>query len=304
MAMLNLYAATLLFLLSVGAFCVNSFGYHYPGNNYFPTHSSLFAITLVLMYGGFSLQFGRASVPARIVKEIMFYFLVMCVIAFATNAAQYTPFPTIDKSILSIETSLHIDLQMIVSWTHAKPMLKTLLTFIYDTLPFQMTYLPLFIIATGRIHYIREYYFFLLVSAIIGFSFYYFFPTTAPASMFAHHYFSTEQQATGLKFMQIHQHIQPSTIEGGMIALPSFHVIWAWFCLYLLRGWALGILLLLPINLLLMLSCALLGWHYPIDILGGFIVIFFTHGLYYLLQKKSGPSSMLARPILRTDHAH
>ena len=276
-----IYAAVLLSFLSICIITINAFYYHFPGNNYFPDNTPYITFSLLLMYCGFVLQFGKASQLAAIVKELVFFLLVMAVIALATNAAQLTPFSPIDKHIIAIETSLHINMKAIIAWTHTKPQLMQLLDFIYNTLPYQMIAFPLLIIITKRWDYIREYYFLLLASAIIGFSFYYFFPTTAPASVIESHNFSEAQRATGLKFMQIHHYIQPSTLDGGMIALPSFHVIWAWFCLYTLRIWPIGFIIMLPINLLLVASCVLLGWHYPTDILGGIVVIFMSHSLYW-----------------------
>ncbi|HGH3054753.1 TPA: phosphatase PAP2 family protein, partial [Legionella pneumophila] len=75
-------------------------------------------------------------------------------------------------------------------------------------------------------------------------------------------------------------HIQPTTIEGGLIALPSFHTIWAILCVYLIKDWFIPCLLLSIINVLLILSCVLLGWHYPIDILAAIILVGLS---YYLL---------------------
>jgi hypothetical protein len=281
----SFYPALLLLLLAASAILINFFIYHYPGNNYFPPNSLHIAICLMLMQLGFTIQFGKSSLPAKLLKELLFFFLIMCVLALATNAAQYTPFPPIDKQILAFERVLHINMGTIISWLSAKPLFKAILAFIYDTLPFQMTYIPLLIIASKRLNYIREYYFLLLVSAIIGFSFYYFFPTTAPASVIASNQFSASQHATGLKFIEIHQYIPPTTNDGGMIALPSFHAIWAWFCLYLLRDWPIAFGILLPINVLLITSCVLLGWHYPEDIVGALIVILLSHGLYYLTRR-------------------
>jgi hypothetical protein len=281
-----LLTALALFLLSTAAIFVNFFSYHYPGNNYFPPHTLYIIVILILMYTGFLLQFGRNSQMAFYLKEIIYFFIVMAIIALATNATQYTPFPPIDQQILNFEESLGIDLKAILAWTHTKPTFKHSLNIIYDTLPYQMTYLPLVIIATKRWSIIREYYFLLLFSALIGFSFYYFFPTTAPSSIIQSPYFSTSQHATALKFMQIHQHIPPSTLNGGLIALPSFHVIWAWLCLYLLKSWPLAFFILLPMNLLLVGSCVLLGWHYPLDILGGIIVICISHAAYTVFCSK------------------
>ncbi|BCA95483.1 hypothetical protein TUM19329_18440 [Legionella antarctica] len=204
----------------------------------------------------------------------------MSVIALATNAVQLTPFPTIDRKILSIEEFFGIHMSYIMKWTNGHTNLKTLLSIIYDSLPYQMSILPLIIIAAGRFHLIREYYFLLLFTTLLGFSFYYFFPTTAPASIVTSPFFSPAQIATGLKFNQIHNHMIPTTNEGGLIALPSFHTIWALLNVYLLKEWPVACILLLTINCLLIASCVLLGWHYVIDIIAAIFLVAIS---YYFL---------------------
>jgi hypothetical protein len=278
----TIYTAVVLFFLSVVTLAVNSFCYHYPGNNYFPPNTAYLFISLVLLYSGSLLQFGRTSQIAAALKETIYFFIVMSLIALATNAVQYTPFPTIDLHIVQFERSVHLNLEGVIAWTQTKPLFKELLTFTYDTFPYQMAYIPLLVILTKKWSIIREFYFLLLFSTLLGFSFYYLFPTTAPASILHSPYFSASQHDTGLKFLQLHQHIQPTTLDGGLIALPSFHVIWSWFCVYLIKSWPVVFFILLPINLLLITSCVLLGWHYPIDVLGAIAVIFISHSAYRL----------------------
>lgn len=283
----TLYLAAMILFLSILAFAINACYQQYPGNNYFPPSTSFMALAVLLMYLGSWLQFGYESKAAIMLRETLYFFLIIAVITIASNAAQYTPFPSIDKQILNIDTLLHINLNTVLAWTDTHPTLKKVLNFSYNTLPYQMSYLPLLMIITGRFHYLREHYFLLLCATLIGFSFYYFFPTLAPASVIDSPYFSESQKDTSLKFMQIHHHTPPTTEDGGLIAFPSFHTIWAWFCLYLLRGWSVALFIMLPVNLLLVASCLLLGWHYFLDIVGGIGVILIAHGCLFLIQKKS-----------------
>ncbi len=295
------YPSIALVLLSIIAFAVNDFIYQYPGNLYLPTGGFyvpsvgfyepsgylLLCLILPLMYAGFFLLHGADGKMTQIIKEWIYFFLILVLFVVAANAMQYTPFTTIDRSILKFESLLHIDTHAIIRWTHAHPLFKSALAFIYNSLPYQMCYIPLIVIVAGRKHLIREYYFLLITTAVTGFTFYYFFPTTAPASVVNSLYFSESQRSTGLKFYQLHHYIQPSTLDGGLIALPSFHVIWAWLCLYLLRGWPVAFFTLLPINALLTVSCVLLGWHYCTDIVGGVVVILLAHFLFDVSLKKS-----------------
>jgi hypothetical protein len=273
--------------LATVAYAVNFLFYRFPGNNYFPSGTYLIAIVLLLTLIGGSLQFGKNSLFVQIMHEIFCFFLVLVVVAFATNAIQYTPFKPIDKHLIDIEASIGIDLQVIVAWTASHPRLQLILAYIYDSLHLQMSVLPLAVIIARKFSYIREYYCLLLVTALIGFTFYYYLPTIGPASLIKSPYFIAEQYATGVKFTEIHNHIPPSTIEGGMIAMPSFHAIWAWLCLYLVRCWRAVFILMLPINTLLLASCVLLGWHYPIDLLGSVLILLPAHGLHFLYDKKT-----------------
>ncbi len=240
------------------------------------------------MYLGFFIQAGESHYFTRLSKELVLFFIMMSLLAFASNAVQYTPFAPVDSYLLQIDSSLHIQLTTILQWTHAHPRLQQLLVYSYDSLPYQMAFIPLLLMATKHHAQLREYYYLLLITALLGFGFYYFFPTTGPASIIDSPYFGELQKATGLKFMQIHGHKKPSTLEGGLIALPSFHVIWACLSLYLVRVWPLLWCLLLPFNLILIASCVLLGWHYGIDLICAFIVIFTAQGsLHYLLMKET-----------------
>ena len=279
------YLAVCLLILSTAAIAVNHFIYHYPGNNYFPEQTQAIFLSLVLMYIGFILMLGLDHLVTKLVLEVFYFFLVFSLLALATNATQLTPFETIDQYIVQLEGCAGINEAAITKWTQLTPVLYHLLSFIYDSLPYQMCYIPLFIIATQQVALSREYYFLLLFSALLGFTFYYFFPTTGPASLFKSPFFTTAQLATGLKFTDIHHHLQPSTIEGGLIALPSFHVIWAWFCLYILRNWSLIFYVMLPFNLLLISACVLIGWHYPTDIVGALIIILLSHMAYNACQR-------------------
>lgn len=282
---LGVYFALVLVALSLCIITVNHFIYHYPGNEYFPHQILSLSLSLGLMYTGFILMLSQDHPITEMVLYFVYFLVVMSVIALATNAVQYTPFTTIDKYIISAESFILINEDSIVTWTHQWPRFYSLLTFIYNTLPYQMCYIPLLIIIFRKKELIGEYFCLLLISALLGFSIYYFFPTIGPASIFGGPSFTEAQYATGLKFSEIHHHIQPSTLDGGLIALPSFHVIWAWFCLYLLKPWKWLFFIMLPVNCLLIISCVLLGWHYPSDILAAAIVILLSHQIYYVFNK-------------------
>ncbi|STX29173.1 Uncharacterised protein [Legionella beliardensis] len=282
----SIIAGLIACLLASIAFYINSHYYHYLGNNYFPPFALWAGFCLILILLGLRLQFSHNDYFIEIARAFAGIYLTMAVIAIATNATQYTPFAPIDKYIVNLEARFYIDLPALMAWTVKHPFLKRALAMAYDSLAWQMGFLPLLIALLGQFSKVWQYYCLLLISVIIGFTFYYFFPTTAPASILKSPFFIPEQYMTGIKFHQIHSHQRPTSVDGGMIALPSFHIIWAWLCLYLVRGFKPLFFLLLPINILLALSSVLLGWHYPLDLVGSAIVLLITHFIYNFLQEK------------------
>ncbi|MFA6303287.1 MAG: phosphatase PAP2 family protein [Legionella sp.] len=277
----SILLAFLIIVLSCIALCVNYIFYQFPGNNYFPDQTYMVGIILVLINTGLMLSFKRQSYPCLVGKELIYLYLLMSVITLATNAIQLTPFTPIDKHIVAFERLFAINMISIMDWVDKYPTLKYILGLSYDTLPYQMTFIPLCIIALGRFQLIRNYYFLMLCSTLIGFVFYYFLPTTAPASVYKASLFDLKQVATGFKFFEIHHHISPTTKEGGLIAMPSFHVVWALFMIYLVKEWKVLLVLSTLVNGLLIISCVALGWHYPSDIIGGFIVTWLS---FYFLK--------------------
>lgn len=275
----------LILLSSFLIFSINYFVDQFPGNNYFPENALLIFLLLIFFNLGLRLCFEKNNKLCHMGLELLYFLCVMSAIALMTNAIQLTPFPVIDSHIVRFEERIHINMISIIKWADLYPQFKSLLWVIYNSLPNQMSIIPLLVILTGRFHLLREYYFFLLCTTLLGFLFYYFFPTTAPASIFDHSLFTSEQIATGLKFQQIHQHINPTNNAGGLIALPSFHVIWALLCVNLIREWLIPFILLSIINILLIASCILLGWHYCTDIIGSFVVLLISYCLLKQCKK-------------------
>lgn len=272
--------ALLILLLSSIALFINNNIYKYPGNDYFPTEAYGCIILIALIGCGAALQWGKSSRATKTALEIMYFALIMMTMLYASNAIQYTPYNTIDKKILIFESSLHMNLEACVAWTQSQPLLQKAFEFSYNSLSYQLCYLPLLLIILQKTARVREFYFLLLISALLGYTFYYFFPTTAPASIMDQRYFSLSQQATGLKFSQIHHYIAPTTKDGGMISLPSFHAIWAWLCIHITRTIPLLHWIIIPLNATLILSCVFLGWHFFSDIAGSIIVLVIAHRMY------------------------
>ena len=293
----NVYAALTFLLLALIGLVANKIGPNYPGNFYFRPCALYIEFNLFIFYIGFYLMYGKNSSWAIRTKELIFYVPMIAIMLIATTAAQFTPFNTIDNILINFDKSLHIDTLSILQWTENHPAIKTTLECAYVSLSYQLGYLPFLIIITGHINIFREYTFLTLSTAIMGYGFYYFFPSSAPASILNSGFFSSIQKATGLKFYQIHHYIPPTTFDGGMISLPSFHVIWAWLCVYLIRDWPIACAFLAIVNLTLVAATVLLGWHYFVDIIGSAIIILLAHMLYSYINTRENAIDRSISPI-------
>jgi len=257
-------------------------------------------ICFSIIYGAIVLKYGQQHLITLYSKEVLYYFLILYLMLLSSFAVQATPFDTIDDHLRALDELSHTSLKTLLVYTNTQGslMIKQVLALAYGTLTYEIFFIPLILICIRRFDEVHEFYFLLLLTMLIGFTFYYFFPTMAPASVIDSPYFIEEQRATGLKFRQLHQHLLQTTVEGGLIALPSFHAIWAYLCLYLVRGWPIVCWLLLPLNCTIALSCILLGWHYPIDLLGSAIVIVLAHVV--LSKSRARHSTYVADPSLHS----
>lgn len=285
------FATSAVLLLALFTYTANYFVYEYPGNNYLPPEYGVVIIILLLFYIGCRIQFRNNNRITQIAVQLIGFYGVISCIAFCTNGIQYTPFALIDPLLIDIELFFGFDLVHLMDWLQTYPLFKFILAVCYDSLAYQIAFLPIVIIlfSTKKSPNYKQrlYRFYLLAlwSVFWGFSIYYFFPTTAPAAHLKSPWFMQSQYATGLKFYQLHHYIQPVTMDGGMIAFPSFHSIWALLCLYLIWPWRLAFLLLLLVNSALLLGCVLLGWHYPIDVFASFALLAFCYWLILCHEK-------------------
>lgn len=273
---LILILACICLLVSIVSALLNSQIFHYTGIKYYPIGAVQSYFTIILLYLATYYRFGTKSKITDMAKLLLLYFSVLAVVAIITTTAQYTPFPLIDESILKREP---YDLISIVIWTKQHPAIYNLLFFAYNSLNFEIAALPLLLIVCLKQEYLYEYLIFILYTALLGFGFYYFYPSNGPATILSPEYFEVYQRATGVRFTEVHNRLPPSTLDGGLVAFPSFHVIWAWLTVYAIRPFRVLYCLLLPYNMLIVIACIMLGWHYFIDILGSVLVLGIAHGL-------------------------
>lgn len=265
-------------LLTFISFLLNYLHYHYRGLNFIQAQ---FMFTLI-SYSSLNLYICHLIPQLHRFKGFFTDFLLLALMFLSMQALtvgiQFTPFAPIDHLIYQIEP---LPLTKIIAWTHLFPKLTDGLEKIYQSLTiglFNLPFLMLFLSPREKIH---EWIKFLLVSACLGFTFYYVFPSCGPASIFQDlSIFKQYQLDNFIKFQQIHQGLTPSTANGGLIALPSYHVIWAWAITRCFQNTYLPLFALAWLWFIgICCSCVMLGWHYSVDIIASFGIIVITEKL-------------------------
>lgn len=263
----------LIFFLSTIVLLCNHYYWHYPLVNYMIDGAGGLFFLLFFCTIGAYFVLGITSKTTQTLLYITIYHTIICVVMYATIAAQLTPFPPIDQWLVLGDHAFHYDTVMILNKLSLYPWIREQLCRAYNFLDTELLILPLFLIIQRQFDSIKQFFYLVLSTTLIGFAVYYFFPTTAPASVLKCAHFLEEQRNTGFKFYQIHHLIPATSSAGGLISMPSFHIIWAILCQH--SAWRERWLwfCLLPLNILVILSALFLGWHYFVDLLGSIVII-------------------------------
>jgi len=257
------FALTLLFLL------INAAAFHFTGISYFPRESTPL-ICLGLQFAYFDRIYNHVSPRTGfIIRSAAFYGLANIALALFVSGLQLTPFPPIDEALQRWDHALHFDTAAAIAWTAAHPLLRRFLDWCYMSTDVLVALAPLAAGFAFDKKRMRVYLFAFAYANLIGGLFYYFFPSSGPATVYRSPYFAYIQQLTSAKFYWVHHGLPVTTMWGGMIAFPSFHVMWAVITTYAALPyrklfWGVAVL-----NVLVILSTVLLGWHYLVDVPAG-----------------------------------
>lgn len=273
-------------LLSAVFIFINVLGPRYTGISYFPREFAPL-IVLALHFSWFARKL-RAQAPraSYLMAEASNYALAMTALAAVVTAIQFTPFPPIDASLLRLDKALGYNGDAVLGWTCAHPLLRRALMACYDSTDLQLILVPMIPLFSGEDKRLRLFILAIIYAFLLGGLFYYFFPSSGPATLSTSPYFLPMQRATFMKFLQVHSRRPVTTMLGGMIAFPSFHVAWSVLLPYAARGQKNIFAGLLALNAVVIASTLLLGWHYLVDVPGGIILALAALGLAKAMQRR------------------
>ena len=262
-------ACFFMILASFTVLFLNHYVYRYQGFNYMIKNifDFLYAAFFLKILSRFFEKFKRFE---HFADDCLRLFACFLILMLATTAVQYTPFELIDPFLFKHE-SLH--LTRLIDWTKAHHQLYKQLAHIYNSLNYTIFLIPLLFILMRQTHQVNHFCHYIIFTGLMGFMFYFFFPSCGPVHLYDKIHFSAAQINNYQKFYEIHHGLMPSKKTGGMIACPSFHVIWAWACArFFCFNW-MFFAVALSWFFAVCASTILLGWHYSLDVLTALLII-------------------------------
>jgi membrane-associated phospholipid phosphatase len=278
-----LFIFAIFFVVGAAFMLINVAFFHYTGDLYIPT-LFLWLSPIILALTLFSLYAEKhATRIAYFTKIYGIYFFIALAMDWLTTGFQFTPFPTIDSSLVQLDQALGFNSVAVLQWTYLHPHILSLFINSYSALGYEMFLIPLIMAFWMEKQAIHKYFLIGLISAFLAGIIYYFFPTAALTSVFHSPYFLLGQHDTFLKFYEVHHRLPVSTYDGGIIAFPSCHVLWALMLIYLCKDKKWLFYPLICLNTLIILSTVMLGWHYLMDVFAAAMVlcisIYLAHAL-------------------------
>ena len=265
---------SLLTAMSIGVsyIVINTITTQYSGNQFVNWQ---FFLALPFMAALYSIALFAKKVSPRmglVTWTYTTYFFMLLGLGTLVYGTQFTAFPPIDSTLVKIDHALGFNQAALLNWTYAHRTIAYLLDKAYSLIGFELSFIPLILALLLDKRSVKVLFMGVIFSFTVGTAIYYFLPTTAPASMFFDPNFAQQQHDTFIKFFEIHHHLPITTQEGGLIAFPSFHVIWCVLLAYALRNKKILFYPIAALNIIIILSTMFLGWHYLTDILGGIVM--------------------------------
>lgn len=260
-------------LVGLTLILVNHFTHQFQGNEFFSAPWERATIPLIFL--SLLVVYFRDIVSERVglvIHTFAFYCLALSAGLLLAAGIQVTPFPTIDHWLLAADLSLGFHQSALITAVSHIHWLQQIFYWAYDMLIPELTLVPFVMAFLLCKRSVWVFLFSMVTTYLVGTLIYYFFPTAAPASVIHNPHFTYAMHDTYLKFYEIHHHLKVTATDGGLIAFPSFHVIWACLVVYATRHKKWLFYPALICNAFLIGSTVCLGWHYLLDVLASFVI--------------------------------
>ncbi len=253
-------------------FAVNASFFQYTGISYFPRETWWLAfVALDLAVFGHWIR-ARSPHASFVSVNLAFYALTAAVMGVLTTGIQYAPFPRIDAALARWDAAIGWDTVGTLQWLAERPRFRSFLIFCYNSTELQLVLAPCVSAFAHDRARLRIFIYAVVYSSFFGSLFYYFFPSSGPAGVFESEHFMNVQRLTHLKYEQVHNFQPVTTLLGGLVAFPSFHVAWSVLVTYAALPRKNIFAAIFVLNVMVICSTVLLGWHYLVDLPAGILL--------------------------------
>jgi len=205
-----------------------------------------------------------------------------------------TPAPMIDLSLARADAVMHVSALSAMDWARQSRLLQAIFTLAYGCLPLMMLLAVMVPTLLGRFRQAQQYVLAVTIGALLTGAIFALWPAAGPWVVYG--YRPATNQATAQAFLLALKSQQPIAMNmdiAAIVSFPSFHVVLALLSAAALWPYRKFRLVLIVLSAVIAVSTITTGWHYIVDVLGGFAVAAAAYPLAdYVLKRVVTPNAV------------
>ncbi len=208
------------------------------------------------------------------------------------QAAGRSPIALMDSTLAGIDQSAGFSTTAIVRWVQQYQYLRVTLDVSYKLLPL-LILMSLFVpVLTGHAAHARRFLAAVMIAAGITAILFAFVPAAGPWVAGGYQPNATQANVTAyLGRLKAGGGLQINADASAVVSFPSFHVVLALLPVFALWPIRRIRIIMIAVSTLICVSTITTGWHYGIDVLGGFAVTFLAQWLAGGLRREPRPEA-------------
>jgi membrane-associated phospholipid phosphatase len=224
------------------------------------------------------------SILALIWRSLGYFTLITPLLFMACVFLPLTPHAIADPLLKSFDAAIGINVAVLMShFKTNQPVLTDFFWWTYQSITWQVV-LVVLIMPLLSMQKVEQFYQLACVTFVVTLVICYFFPSINPYYSYPDYHFYSGHIIEAHAYVAFRADRLVSVNDN--ISCPSYHVITALMLIHVfwsLKRFHLRYVFLI-LNILMICSTVITGWHYVIDVIAGFAVFYFSLGVIYLLD--------------------
>lgn len=234
----------------------------------------LLALTVPLIVGGVYSQKRGWDRAALWLVTLLQFLLLTCLLTAVTCIVVMSGQPLVDDQLARLDRRLGVPVPVVLRWMRQHPVIDGLLTLAYHTVIPQTLFTAAAFAWWKHRTELERFILRLMVAALIVLPFLMVFP--AVGNFAGYNLEPTAHQSEFRDYFKSLHDGDCTTVSffvlEGLITFPSYHTAWALILAASFPRRPALLAVMVPLNLLVIVSTLTAGWHYWVDVPGGIIV--------------------------------